>query len=145
MSSERPNYELFDRFLTDPEVIRTRPRLFVVAASVIVLGDNRKPASTAITDEKAGEKVRGGGPATGEQSLSGLQSTLDGIPNLVVDKPQRVDHAGLPLVSRSPPGEASPGLGMLSSFRAFEVEPFKLFRVLMHQIDRIWEASWMTT
>src|SRR5215831_12286852 len=123
MSSERPDYELFDRFPADPEVIRTRPRLYMVAASVIVLGHNRKPASTAITDEKAGEEVRGRGPAACEQPLSGLQSTLDGVPNLVVNDPQRVDHARLPLVSRSPPVDASPGLGMLSPFSAIEVEP----------------------
>src|SRR4029453_9104169 len=125
----------------DPEVVRTRPRLYVVAASVIVLGHDRKPASTAITDEKAGEEVRGGGPAACEQPLSGLQSTLDGVPNPVVNKPQRGDHAGLPLISRSPPVDASPGLGMLSPFPTIEVEPTHIFRVLQHQIDRIWAPN----
>jgi hypothetical protein len=69
--------------------------------------------------------------------LSALQSALDGLPSLVVDDPQTLDHMRFPLVSGSPPVDASPGLRILSPLAAIEVELPHVLGVLQHEIDRI--------
>ncbi len=69
--------------------------------------------------------------------LSGLQSALDGLAGLVVDDPQSLDHTRFPLVSRSPPVDASPSLRILPPLAAIEVELPHVLGVLQHEIDRV--------
>src|SRR5262249_38466548 len=83
------------------------------------------------------EQMGGCGASSREQMLSGLQSALDGLPGLVVDDPQSLDHTRFPLDSRSPPVDASPGLRTLSPFPAIEVELPHILGVLQHEIDRV--------
>src|SRR5262249_10365912 len=99
----------------------------MVAASVVVLGSDGQPPATAVTDEQTREQVSGCGSSSREQMLSALQSVLDRLPGLIVDDPQSLGCAGFPLVSRSPPIDASPGFRMFSPLAAIEV---KLPRIL---------------
>src|SRR5215467_9836894 len=94
----------------------------MVAAPVVVLGDNGQPTATAVTDEQTREQMGGCGASSGEQMLSGIQSALDGLSGLVVDDTQSLDHTRFPLFSRSPPVDASTGLLTLSPFPPIEVE-----------------------
>jgi len=73
--------------------------------------------------------------------LSGVQSALDGLPGFLVDDPQSLDHAGFPLVSRSPPVDASPSIRILSPLAAVEVELPHVLGVLQHEIDRVGAPS----
>src|SRR5499427_10371392 len=109
----------------------------MVAAPVVVLGDDGQPTATAVTDEQTREQMGGCGASSREQMLSGLQSALDGLPGLVVDDSQSLDHTRFPLDSGSPPVDASPGLRTLSPFPAIEVELAHILGVLQHEIDRV--------
>ena len=136
--------ELFDRFAADPEVIRTRPSLSVIAASVDrPLGHNRKSASTADHSMRRPERrcaVADRRRANNRCRVCSRRWTASQTSSSMIRSASIM--RGLPLVSRSPPVDASPGnLGMLSPFPAIEVEPPHRFRVLQHQIDRIWTPN----
>src|SRR4030095_5977939 len=62
---------------------------------------------------------------------------LDSIPRFCINHSQRVDYTGLPLVSWSPPVNASPSFGVLSPLPAIEIELTHIFGVLQHEIDRV--------
>src|SRR5215470_11787881 len=69
--------------------------------------------------------------------LPALQSALDGLPCLIVDDPQGLDHAGFPLIPRPPPVDPSPSFRVLSPLAAIEVELAHVLGVLQHEIDRV--------
>src|SRR5262245_4346122 len=62
---------------------------------------------------------------------------LDSVPRFGINDPQRVDHAGLPLIAWSPAVNASPSFRVLSPLPAVEIELTYIFGVLQHEIDRI--------